>query len=72
MNVRILPINCRGRVCQPENIHVDAYGRANPAPTLANGGHSLKIKLCVFASLCSILFFADPFYYTHFYHEKVF
>ena len=89
MNVRILPINCRGRVCQPENIHVDAYGRANPAPTLANGGHSLKIKLCVFATLangghslkiklcvfvplCSILFFANPFYYTHFYHEKVF
>ena len=23
MNVRILPINCRGRVCQPENIHLE-------------------------------------------------
>ena len=32
--------NCRGRVCLPENIHLDAYGRANPAPTLANCGHS--------------------------------
>ena len=41
MNVRILPINCRGRGCLPENIHLDAYGRANPAPTLANCGHSI-------------------------------
>ena len=33
MNVHILPITCRGRVCLPENIHVNTYGRANPAPT---------------------------------------
>ena len=30
MNVRILPITCRGRVCLPENIHVDTYGRGEP------------------------------------------
>ena len=30
-------------VCLPENIHLDAYGRANPAPTLANCGHSFFI-----------------------------
>ena len=44
MNVRILPITCRGRVCLPENIHVDTYGRGEPAPTLANFGHSLNKK----------------------------
>ena len=33
-------LTCRSRVCLPENIHVDAYGRANPAPTLANCGIS--------------------------------
>ncbi|CCZ70055.1 unknown [Bacteroides sp. CAG:702] len=26
-------ITCRGRVCLPENIYMDAYGWANPAPT---------------------------------------
>ena len=25
---------CRGRVCLPEYIYVDAYGRADPAPTM--------------------------------------
>ena len=26
-------LTCRGRVCLPENTRVDAFGRANPAPT---------------------------------------
>ena len=27
-------LTCRGRVCLPENTRADAFGRANPAPTV--------------------------------------
>ena len=30
MNPASCQLTCRGRVCLPENIHVDAYRRSNP------------------------------------------
>ena len=52
-------LTCRGRVSLPEYIHVDAYGRANPAPAwiladihkkIVSGQKRLLIEMNAFAA----------------------